>query len=119
MLMLESDGACSISNVLLLTYVVATKIGSYPELDPSNVVHILGFVIPYFLPTWRMIMIAVSIFQAWVCVGVSIGKFVNYVCVGNIFNTKLHGLGEGWRLIGCLFRSICTADWVGRVAQLV
>jgi len=30
--------------VLLLTYIVANSIGSYPELDWWNIIHILGFI---------------------------------------------------------------------------
>ena len=32
--------------MLPLKYVVATKIGSYLELDPRNVIHMLGFITP-------------------------------------------------------------------------
>jgi len=79
--------------VLVLTYVVATKIGSYPELDPHSIIHKLGFIIPNFLPIFVMIIAALGIFQARVLVGVSIGKFLNGLGVRNIFNTKLHSLG--------------------------
>jgi hypothetical protein len=53
-----------------------------------------------------MIMAALSIFQTWICVGVIIGNFLSVVGVRNIFNTKLHGLGACWHLIGCLFHGI-------------
>jgi len=62
--------------VLLLTYVVATKIGSYPELNPWSIIHILGFITPNFLPIFVMIIAALAIFQVWICVGVGIGKFL-------------------------------------------
>jgi hypothetical protein len=35
--------------VLLLTYIVATKIWSCCELDPWHIIHILGFITPNFL----------------------------------------------------------------------
>ena len=69
------------------------KIGSYPELDPYSIIHILGFIIPNFLPIFVMIIAALAIFQAWICVGVSKGKFLNGLGARNIFNTKLPGLG--------------------------
>jgi len=37
-------------------------------------------------------MSALSIFQAWIWMGVGKGKFLNDLGVRNIFNTKLHGL---------------------------
>ena len=55
-------------------------------------IHILGLITPNFLPICLMIMAALSVFQAWICVGVVIAKSLNDVCVRNIFNTKLHGL---------------------------
>jgi len=60
--------------VLLLTYIVATKIESYRELYPWNIIHILGLITPNFLPICVMIMAALAIFQEWIRVGVSIGK---------------------------------------------
>ena len=66
--------------------------GSYAELDTWNIIHILGFIIPNFVPIFVMIIAALAIFQAWICVGVCIGKLLNGLGVRNIFNTKLHGL---------------------------
>ena len=76
-----------------LTYIGATKLGSYPELDPWTIIHILGFIIPNFLPIFVMITAALAIFQAWIWVGVGIGKLLNDLGVTNILDTKLHGLG--------------------------
>ena len=85
---------------LLLTYIVATKIGNYPELDRWNIIHILGFITPKFLPICLMIMSVLSIFQAWIWMGVGKGKFVNDLGVGNISDTKITWsvsmLGFGW-----------------------
>jgi len=39
-----------------------------------------------------MIMSALSIFQAWIWMGVGKGKFLNNLDVRNIYNTKLNGL---------------------------
>jgi len=39
-----------------------------------------------------MIMSALSIFQAWIWMGVGKGKFLNDLGVRNISDTKLHGL---------------------------
>jgi hypothetical protein len=55
--------------------------------------HMLGFIMPNFLPIFAMIIAALAIFQAWIWVGVSIGKLLNDLGVRNIFGTKLHGLG--------------------------
>jgi len=72
---------------------VATKIGSYPVLDPWNIIHILDFITPNFLPFFVMIIAELAIFQAWIWVGVSKGNSLNALGVRNNFNTKLHGLG--------------------------
>ena len=53
----------------------------------------LGFLTPYFLPIFVIIIAALAIFQAWICVGVSKGKFLNDLGARNILDTKLHGLG--------------------------
>jgi len=84
------------SGVTSLQFVVVSarsKIGSYPELDPYSIIHILCFITPNFLPIFVMIIVALAIFQAWIWVAVSIGKFLNGLGVRNIFNTKLPGLG--------------------------
>jgi len=62
-------------------------------LDPWSIIHTLGFIIPNFLPIFVMIIAALAVFEAWVCVGVSKGKLLNVSGVRNIFNTKLHSLG--------------------------
>jgi len=77
----------------LLTYGVATKIGSYPELDLWNIIDILGFITPNFVPIFVMIIAALAIFQARIRFGVSKGNSLNALGVRNISNTKLHGLG--------------------------
>ena len=61
-------------------------------MDPWNIIRVLGFIIPNFLPIFVMIIAALAIFQTWICVGVSKGKFLNDVGVRNILDTKLHGL---------------------------
>jgi len=38
-------------------------------------------------------MAALSIFQARIWMGVGVGKFLIDLDVGNIFDTKLHGVG--------------------------
>ena len=55
--------------------------------------HVLGFVTPNFLPIFVMIIAALAIFQAWICVGLSKGKFLNDLGVRNVLDTKLQGLG--------------------------
>jgi hypothetical protein len=43
--------------VILLTYVVATKIWSYGKLNPWHIIHILGFITANFLPVswlWQL-----------------------------------------------------------------
>jgi hypothetical protein len=62
--------------VLLLTYVVATKMWSCHELDPLHIIHILGFITPNFLPTFFTIMAAFAIFQTWIWVVMDPGKFL-------------------------------------------
>jgi len=61
--------------VILLTYVVATKIWSYDKLDLWNINHILGFTTANFLSICRMNIAALAIFQAWIWVRVGVGKF--------------------------------------------
>jgi len=68
--------------------------GIYPELDPWNIIHILGVITPNFLPIFVMIIAALAIFQAWICVGVGIGKFLNGLGVRNFFNTEITGPGS-------------------------
>ena len=62
-------------------------------MDPYSIIHILGFITPNFLPICVMIIAALAIFQAWISVGVGIGKFLNDLGARNIFNTKLPDLG--------------------------
>ena len=62
--------------IILLTYVAATKIWIYDELDRCHITHILFFITPNFLPNCRMIIAALAIFQTWITVRVSIGKFL-------------------------------------------
>jgi hypothetical protein len=49
-----------------------------------------------------MIMAALSVFLAWIWVGVVIDKFLNDLGVRNILDTKLHGLRACLCLAGCL-----------------
>jgi len=56
-----------------------TNIGSYPELNPWNIIHILGFITPKFLLSCVMIIAALAIFQAWICVRVGIGKLLKWL----------------------------------------
>jgi hypothetical protein len=44
-----------------------------------NIIHILGFIIAYFLPTCVMIVAALAIFQAWIWLAVGIGKWLTYI----------------------------------------
>ena len=62
-------------------------------MDPWNIIHILAFIIPNFLPIFVMITAALAIFKAWIWVGVGIGKLLNDLGIRNILDTKLHGLG--------------------------
>jgi hypothetical protein len=87
-------------SVLLLTYTYATNIGSYPELDAWKLIHILGFITPDILSICLMIMSDLSIFLAWIWVGVGIDKFLNDLGLRNILDTKLHGLGSCLCLFG-------------------
>jgi hypothetical protein len=56
-------------------------------------------------------MAALSIFQAWIFVGVGIGKFLNDIVVRNIFNTKITWSGRilvfGWLAV---FHCITVVD---------
>jgi len=94
----------------VLTHIVATKIGSYPEFYPLNIIHILGFITPNFLPIFVMILAALAIFQAWICVGVGKGNFLNGLGVRYSLDTKLPGLRARYCLAGCLFHCITVAD---------
>jgi hypothetical protein len=48
---------------------------SYPELNQWNIIHILGCLTPNFLAICVIIVTALSIFHAWIWVGVSIDKY--------------------------------------------
>ena len=50
-----------------------------------------------------MIIAALAIFQAWIWVGVCIGKLLNDLGVGNILATKLHGLGACYLWLAVCF----------------
>jgi hypothetical protein len=65
--------------VLVLIHIVATKIWSCLELDPLHIIHILGFIIPNFLPTCFMIVAALAIFEAQICMWVGIGKYLIFM----------------------------------------
>ena len=69
-------------------------------MDPWRIIHILGFIIPNFLTNCLVIMLPLAIFQAWICVGVGIGKFLIDLGFGNFFNTKITCSGSmltsGW-----------------------
>jgi hypothetical protein len=54
---------------------------------------LLGFITPYFLPTWHVIMAALLIFQTWIWMGVGMDKFLIDLSFSNILPKKLHGLG--------------------------
>ena len=62
--------------VIFLTHVLATKIWSYDVLDPLYIMHILGFITPNFLPNCLMIISALAIFQASICLEVGSGKLL-------------------------------------------
>ena len=62
-------------------------------LDPWNIMHILGFITPNFLPIFVLIIAALAIFQAWIWVGVGMGEFLIDLGVRNVVDTKLRGLG--------------------------
>jgi hypothetical protein len=59
----------------ILTYIVATSIGGYPELD----LWIINHITLNFLSICVMIVAALAIFQTWICVEVSIGKCLNSI----------------------------------------
>jgi len=81
--------------VILLTYVVAIKLRSYYELVPWHIIHLLGFITLNFLPICLMIMAALAIFQAWVSVGVGIGKsFKNILAMKSTYSGCV--LASGW-----------------------
>jgi hypothetical protein len=67
--------------VLLLTYVVATRIWSYPELDPWNIIHILGFITRNFKPIWIVI---IATFHALIWMRVGIGKCLTCIQIRHI-----------------------------------
>ena len=60
-------------DVILLTYIASTKVGSC-DLDLWHIIHILSFITPNFFPIYLMIMETLAIFQVWICVWVLIGK---------------------------------------------
>jgi hypothetical protein len=69
----------------IINIVVATKILSYPELDPWNTIHILGFITPSFKPMCVIIIAALATYQALIWLGVSIGKCVTSIQIRHTF----------------------------------
>jgi len=59
--------------LLLLTYVFASRIWLFPELDPWHIVDILGFITSNYLPLCLMIVVTLAIIEVWVGVGVYLG----------------------------------------------
>jgi hypothetical protein len=53
--------------VLLLTYIVTTRMWSFRVLDSRHIIHILRFITSNFYPLSLMIIAALAIFQAWIC----------------------------------------------------
>ena len=110
--------------VLLLTYVVASMIRSYCELDPWHIIHVLGSITPKFWTISVMIMAALALFQAWICVGVGIGKFLIDLGVRNIFDTKLMWsesmLASGWLYVSLRYykRFNSIMDWKVHIVKL-
>jgi hypothetical protein len=58
--------------------------GSYPELDQWNIIHLVGFITPNFLPVCLVIIAALAIFQAWIWMGVGMGKCVISIQIKHI-----------------------------------
>jgi hypothetical protein len=98
--------------VILLTYVVVTKIFSYDKLDPRHIIHVLGFITPNFLNICLMIMAALAIFQAWILVRVGIGKFLFVYVLKTFLPWKLHVLGACLHLGDCLLHCVSLTDWI-------
>jgi hypothetical protein len=67
-----------LSGCPIINNLVATRMWSYLELYPWHIIHILGFITTNFLPVC-LIMVALAIFQAWICVGVGIGKYLIFI----------------------------------------
>ena len=98
--------------VLLLTYIVATKIGNYLELDWWNIIHILGFVTPTILPTWHVIMSALSIFSSMDLRGCGYMQVFNDLGVGTFLTQNEMVWEHAYICAGCLFHCITVADWM-------
>jgi hypothetical protein len=52
-----------------------------------SIIHIRGFITPDFL--LLMFLVALTIFQSWIRVGVGIGKLLIVLGFRNFFNTKI------------------------------
>jgi len=68
----------------VLTNVFATKMWSCHELDPQNIIHILGFITANFLTISVMILAALAIFQACIWLVVHIRKSLIYIQIRHI-----------------------------------
>ena len=88
--------------VILLTYVLATKIWSFDELDPWHIVNILGFITQHFLSNCLMIISALAIYQAWIWLRVGRGKLLFDRVLKTFSPWKVNVLGACLHLAGCL-----------------
>ena len=97
---------------------VVTKSGNLNFLEPSVPLHacngtalpFTGFHYSKLLTYLCMVMAALSVFQAWILMRVSIGKVLIELGARNNLDRKLHCLGACQCLAGCLFHCITVAD---------
>jgi hypothetical protein len=86
---------------LSFTYVLASKIWNYDELDPWHIIHILVFITSNFLPNCLLIIAALAIFQAWIWLGVGVGKLLYDYVLKTFSPRKVNILGACLHLTAC------------------
>jgi len=96
--------------VLLLTYIVATKIGNYLELDRWNIIHILGFITANFLRICVKFVEALAIFSSMDLGGCGYRQVLNDLGVGTFLTQNDMVWEHAYICAGCLFHCITVAD---------
>jgi hypothetical protein len=109
---------------ILLTYVVATKIWSYHELDPWHIIHILGLITANFLLICLIVMAGLAIFQARMWVVIVTCKLLIDLGVRNFSNTTVTWPGNmlvsGWLSVLLHYRNRLNVvmDWKVHIEKL-
>jgi hypothetical protein len=76
-------------------------------MEPWHIIHILGFITPYFIPISLMIIVVLITFEACVWVGMGMGKFL-FVYVLKTFLPRKYIF---W-MHGCIWLAVCFNEYL-------